>query len=147
MITERIKVRGDVLVTLIFEDGHTEVHSKQNLLMRVGKTFLCQLLAGPGATTEYIGKLAFGTSNTPTADTQTSLVAQVLTEAVTASFPAYNSVMFTGVMGVSDGGTNTYQELALLTNATNKMFNRVVVPPLPKSALFSIQVQWTISFQ
>ena len=141
------KMKGDVKVTLLYEDGHTEEVFRENLIMRTGKTLLSKLLAGPGATTEYISKMGFGTGNAVTADTQTSLAAQVLTEAATASFPAYNSVMFTAVMGVSDGGTSVYQELALLTNTTSIMLSRVVIPPITKSALFSIQVQWTISFQ
>ena len=143
---ESIKMRGDVDITLRFRDGHEEAFSIQNLIMQGGKTLLSKLLAGPGATTEYISKIGFGTSNAATVDTQTSLQAQVLTEAVTPTYPAYNSVMFTGTMGVSDGGSGVFQELALLT-AANTMLSRVVIPAITKSALFSIQVQWTISFQ
>jgi len=146
MLQDIMIMSGHVEITLLFADGHKETHFKQNLIMRGGKTLTMRLLAGPTATTEYISKIGFGTSNLATADTQTSLQAQILTEAITFSFPAYNSVMFTGIMGVSDGGSGVFQELGLLTPA-NTMLSRAVIPPITKSALFSIQVQWTISLQ
>jgi len=148
VIKEIINVKGEVKVSLIYEDGRVEVHDHQNLVMRVGKTLLAKLLAhDPAYVNEYISKIGFGTGSAATADTQTALQAQVLTETVTVSYPAYNSVMFTAVMGVSDGGTSSYQEFGLLSNASSILFSRVVTSPLTKSSLFRIQVEWTISFQ
>ena len=148
MQKDAVKVKGELKVSLLYEDGRVVVHEHKNLVMQVGKTILTKLLAhDPVYVAEYISKIGFGTDPTPAADSQTALVAQVLTEAVTLTYPAYNSVMFTAVMGVADGGTATYQELGLLTNATNMLFSRVVISPILKSSLYRIQVEWTISFQ
>ena len=147
MPKDTVKVKGELKVSLLYEDGRAVVHEHRNLVMQVGKTVLCKLLAhDPTYVNEYISKIGFGTNSTAAADSQTALVAQVLTETATPTYPASNSVTFTAVMGVADGGTATYQELGLLTNLTSMLFSRVVISPILKSSLYRIQVEWTISF-
>ena len=149
MIEEIIKVTGEVVVTVTnTETGEVVQTEKQNLVVNNGKTILAKLLGHDAAyINDFIDKIAFGTGNTAAASTQTALVAQVLTKAAAVTYPAFNQVQFSATMTGSEGGTNTFAEIALLSNTNNRMFSRLVISPITKSTLYQIQVDWTISFQ
>jgi len=145
---ENIKVRGDVDIRLYRHDGSMEALEYRNLVVNGGKSILAGLLGNSSAYTgEYIDAIAFGTGSTAPDVSNTTLQTQVLTKTASASYPAFNSVMFTAVMDVADGGTATFQEVGLLSHATQKLFSRLVINPITKSTLYKIEVDWTISFQ
>ena len=144
---EIIKVRGDVKITITGPDGD-EIREYKNLVVNNGKTILARLLGHDVAyAEEYISKIAFGTSGDAPVVTNTALGAEVLAKTATVSYPAYNSVMFSAVMLDTEGGANTFQEMGLKSYNGNILFSRLVIPAITKSALYKIQVDWTISFQ
>jgi hypothetical protein len=113
-----------------------------------GKTILAKLLGHDVAYVgDFISKIAFGTSGTVPVDTNTDLGAEVLQKTATVTYPSINSVMFTATMLDTEGGSLTYQELGLKSDATGMLFSRLVIPAITKSSLYKIQVDWTISFQ
>lgn len=144
---EKIGVRGDVIITITGKDGKQEVREYRNLVVNDGKTILAKLLGHDVAyTDEYINRIAFGTSATSPVVTNTALGAEVLSKAVTVTYPAYNSVQFSATMLDTEGGVSTYQEIGLKSQATGKLFSRLVIPAITKSSLYKIQVDWIISF-
>lgn len=144
---DRITVRGDVKITIRNKGQIVEVIEQKNLVMREGKTILAKRLAGAYATS-MIDRISFGTSATAAADTQTALQGTEVTPAaaITITYPAYNSVMFSNTLLGNEGGTNTFQEIGLFAQ-DEKMFSRIVIAPITKAADRSIEVDWTISFQ
>lgn len=145
---DTIKIRGDVVLTMTYFDGRKERHELKNLVVNNGKTILSRLLGHHASYTgEYVSQIAFGTSSTAAAVTDTALGAQVLAKPATVTYPAFNQVTFSATMLASEGGTNTYQEIGLLSAGTNILFSRLIIGAIVKSALYQIQVDWTISFQ
>jgi len=148
MQQDSIKVKGEVDITILYNDGTTEKRHYDNLVVTNGKTILAKRLAGDVAyASDQISKIAFGTNGTAAVVGNATLGAEVLSKAVTVSYPAANSVMFSATMLDSEGGTSTYQELGLKSHTNNILFSRLVISPITKSNLYKIQVDWTISFQ
>lgn len=149
-IEEIISVRGSVTVKVINAVTgivEQEIH-KDNLVVTSGKKILARLLGHDVAYTgEYVAAIGFGTSNTAAVVGQTALIAKVLEKAATVTYPADNSVKFTATMLDTEGGTSTYQEIGLLSQATGTLFSRLVISPITKSSIYKIQVEWIISFQ
>ena len=148
-MNDLVRVTGTVRITIIEADGRQELIEIKNLVMREAKTILAKLLANDAAyANAYIDRISFGTSDVAAADDQTGLQGTVATPAaaITITYPAYNSVKFTTILLGTEGGTATYQELGLFA-VDEKMFSRVVIAPIVKSADRQIQVDWTISFQ
>lgn len=150
LVGDNATMRGDVSVWLLADDGSKQLHfERKNLIVNGGKTIMARLLGGDASyrNLEHLTKIAFGTSNTAAAATQTALVAQQFEKNATVSYPAFNQVKFTTTMEDGEGGSFTYQELGLKSNATGILFSRLVISPITKSALYKIQVDWTVSFQ
>jgi hypothetical protein len=146
---DHIQVRGDVKITITHESGTKEVRHIRNLVMRVGKTILAKRLANDGSyASSYVNKISMGTSNSAASDTQTDLAGTKATPAaaITVTYPAYNSVMFSSALLGTEGNGNTYQELGLFA-ADNKMFSRTVIAAIVKSSSYKIAVDWLLTFQ
>lgn len=149
-LRENVRMRGDVKVWLINAiTGERQLHARQNLIVRSGKTVMAKLLGGDAAyrNIEHISKVAFGTSATAAVDTQTALVSEQFVKAATVDYPAFNQVRFSSIMEAGEGGSNTYQELGLKSDGGNLLFSRIVIAAVTKSSAYKIQVEWTISFQ
>lgn len=147
-ICEHLTMKGSVVIQVIECSTGKVVQrvEKENLIVDLGKTIASRLLGHDAAyINEYISAIGFGTSNTAAAAGQTTLQTQVLTKAVTASYPTATSVMFSATMLDTEGGTNTFREIGLLSNATAKLFSRLVIGDIVKSTLYKIQVDWTIT--
>lgn len=147
---EPVGMRGDVRVFLApLDGGPAQLVFEKNLIVNGGKTLMAKLLGGDAAykNLEHLTKIAFGTAATAAAATQTALIDETFEKAATVSYPAFNQVMFSTTMEANEGGTSTYQELGLKSDATEVLFSRVVIPAIVKSTLYKIQVEWTISFQ
>ncbi len=147
---EVIRAKGTVRVSLrnVLTGEIVESHD-YNLIVSVGKTILAKLLGGDAAYAglEHISKIAFGTGSTAAATTDTALESEQLAKDVTVSYPAFNKVMFAATMGADEGGSLTYQEMGLKSDATGILFSRIVINPIAKSTLYEIDIEWTISFQ
>lgn len=145
---DRIKVRGDVDIRLYYQNGDMQPIAYRNLVVNGGKTILAKLL---GHDADYIGEyidaIAFGGGATAPDVSNEALEDEILVKAATASYPAFNSVMFSAVMDVYEGGTATFQEVGLVSHSTRKLFSRLAINPIMKSTLYKIEVDWTISFQ
>lgn len=140
-------VRGDVKITLLHRDGTKKVYNYKNLIVNTGFTDFAKLLGGDAAG-EKIDKIAFGTGTTAASITDTSLAAQVLTKAATVTYPAYNQVMFSATMGTSEGGSNVFAEIGLLTATSSILVSRIILSPtITKSTAYQIQIDWILSFQ
>jgi len=145
---EQIGVRGDVDLTLTFEDGTSQLLQYHNLVVTDGKTTLAKLLGGDaGYAAGAVDQVAFGTGSTAPVVGNIALEAEVLTKTATVTYPSASSVKFSATMEANEGGTSTYQELGLKSSGTGKLFSRLVITPIAKSTLYKIQVDWTISFQ
>ena len=147
---ETITMRGDVRIWIEDDNGKRVLHEeKKNLIVNGGKTLMAKLLGGDAAykNLEHLAKIAFGTSATAAAVTQTSLLTEILVKAATVSYPAFNQVRFTATMESAEGGSSTYQEIGLKSDATGILFSRLVISPIVKSSAYKITVEWTISFQ
>jgi len=149
-IGEMIGLRGDLKISVRTLDGTlVEERDIQNLIVNGGKTLVAKLLGGDASykNLEHITKMAFGTSNQAAATADTALIDEQFEKAVTVTYPAYNKVMFATTMEGNEGGSFTYQELGLKSDATEILFSRVIITPITKSTLYKITVEWTISVQ
>jgi hypothetical protein len=149
-IGDQIGVRGDVEIFYEFADGSRQLASaKKNLVVSNGKTILAKLLGGDAnyKNLEHISTIAFGTDDTAAVIGQAALVAEQLEKTVEVDYPAFNQVRFQATMEAAEGGTLTYCELGLKSDATGILFSRIVISPITKSAAYKIQVVWTISIQ
>jgi hypothetical protein len=149
-VGEMMTLRGDLKIFVRELDGTlVEEREVQNLIVNGGKTLVAKLLGGDASykNIEHITKIAFGTSSTAAAAANTALGAEQYEKAVAVSYPAYNKVMFTTTMEGNEGGSFTYQELGLKSDATEILFSRVIITPITKSTLYKITVEWTISIQ
>ena len=145
---EVVRVRGDVTISIFGTDGSVQLLEYHNLVVNGGKSILAGLL-GHSSTyaNEYLDTVAFGTgSNVPDIG-NTGLQTPILTDAAAATYPAFNSVMFTATMQSNEGVGSTFQELGLMSHATGKLFSRLTISPITKDNQSMIQVDWTISFQ
>lgn len=156
-LLDRTSMRGDLRVFLVPVDPETgaeigprTLHAEgKNLIVNGGKTLMAKLLGGDASykNLEHITKIAWGTDGTAAAATQTSLLAEQFEKAVTVDYPAFNQVRFTATMEGAEGGSYTYQEVGLKSDATEILFSRKVISSINKSSAYKIQVEWTISFQ
>jgi hypothetical protein len=144
-------MRGDVKIFLVnAATGKRTLHlEKKNLIVNTGKTVMARLLGGDAAykNLEHITKIGFGTDNTAADSSQTALLAEEFEKAATVDYPAFNQARFTTTMEAAEGGSFTYREIGLKSDATEKLFSRLVISPVAKSSAYKIQVEWTISFQ
>ena len=148
---ETVAMRGDVKIWLIDAmTGERALHQeKSNLIVNGGKTLMAKLLGGDAAyrDLEHLSTIAFGTSSTSAAGSQTALLAQQFSKAVDIDYPAFNQVRFSVTMEANEGGSYTYREIGLLSAETSKLFSRLVIAAITKSSVYKIMVEWTISFQ
>jgi hypothetical protein len=154
---EKVFMRGDVRVWLTPVDPDTGMeigerflhYEKDNLIVSTGKTIMARLLGGDASykNLEHISKIGFGTDATTAAAGQTALLAEQFEKAAGADYPAFNQVRFIATMESAEGGSHTYREIGLKTDATEKLFSRLVISPVTKSSAYKIQVEWIISFQ
>lgn len=148
-VNEMLTMRGDAEILVYDLLGNVvERQEKKNLIVNGGKTMAARRLGGDVAyANDAISKIAFGTSNTAAAGSQTALLAQQFEKAATVDYPAFNQVRFSATMEAAEGGSHTYQEIGLRTATNNYLFSRLVISPITKSSAYRIQVNWTISLQ
>jgi hypothetical protein len=140
------KWAGHIKVTVRYEDGHEQVDEFENLITDVGLDLLVSALNGVDAQIYY---LAWGTSSTAPATTDTTLVAESGRKAVTSAVAGTTGAYVTTVYLSPSDANVAIEELgwfagstASATVDTGVMIARVLYSHT-KSSLESITVERT----
>ncbi|MEM0333259.1 MAG: hypothetical protein QXX30_02210, partial [Candidatus Aenigmatarchaeota archaeon] len=133
-------MKGQVV---ILDQDKKLILRKSNLIVDQAKTIIAKLISGSDLSSNYVSKIALGTSDSLPDITDTSLgneVARVLISNIT--FPSYDKVTFEGYVDNNTANGNTIKELGLFTNGDSQnpnglLFARTTISPLTKDSTFS----------
>jgi hypothetical protein len=142
MISDGIKMTGQVAGTITYADGSTQDFLENNVVVNNGKNLIASRLASNTATA--VTHMGAGTDHTtaPLA-TQSALIAETGTRASVVPTVTTNSVSFAATF---TGRTETLGELGLFNaSSAGTMISRVWIGPFPLTALDSVSFNWTIT--
>lgn len=150
MSEEFLKLNGSVNVKLIGKDGKVkQEHTKHNLIVTVGKTYLAAWLAAATQSTEFMSYIALGTGSTAPASGDTALQTEL-------SGGGYSRVQGTLTNSANvwqnqatfnpGNGTGAITEAGLFSASTSgTMFARQTFSAYNKAAGDTLIVTWTVT--
>lgn len=145
MINETVKLKGDLVITVLDKDGAVkERREEKNLIVSAGLTFICSRMAN--ATAGVMSHMAVGSGTaTPAAantDLGTILGAREPLDSTTASS---NTVTYVSSFEAGEG-TGAVTEAGLFNAASSgTMLCRTVFPVVNKGANDTMAITWTIT--
>lgn len=145
MINETVKLKGDLVITVLDKDGKVkERREEKNLIVSAGLTFICSRMAN--ATAGVMSHMAVGSgATTPAAsntDLGTVLGAREPLDSTTASS---NTVTYVSSFEAGEG-TGAVTEAGLFNAASSgTMLCRTVFPVVNKGANDTMAITWTIT--
>lgn len=150
-LNEQIKLNGNVSVTLIGPDGKIkQQHSKHNLVVTVGKTYLAAWLAAATQATEFMTYIALGTGTSGPSSGDTTLGTEFSGggySRVDGTLTSASNV-WTNTATFSPGnGTGAVTEAGLFSASTvGTLFARQVFSVYNKAAGDTLIVVWNVTF-
>lgn len=133
---------------LIFENGRLiEEWSEDNLILNAYRQIHAKLLGGAGdADDQVLREIAFGTSTTPAASTDTAITGAYTKAFDLVQYPAVNQVQFQFSLAGGENNGMAIGEFGLLTDAGTLYARRVRTTPVVKSSSISLSGTWTVTF-
>lgn len=120
-ISDNVKMKGAIILTVRHKDGSVEVRRKDNLILTSGFDFICNAIANP-TRPALMGYTAVGTGTTAVSSTQTSLVSELARKATTYTHTA-NSKVFTLTTTFAEGeATGAITEAGICNAASGGTF-------------------------
>ena len=140
MFNENLQMTGALTV----EKNGGVIHRVPNLVVTAGRDLVASRLAGGGSNVTH---MAVGSSSTPAAAAQTTLLSQIDRNGLTVSggTAVNNTVEYVSTWSAGDG-TGALTEAGLFTSATGgTMLARTVFSVVNKGVNDSITITWTIT--
>lgn len=144
MLKENLSFTGKLHIKLFALDGTLkEERIIPNLVVNVGKTFICSRMAN--ASTNVMSHMAVGSGSTTPAVGDTALQTEVSRVALTSTTPSSNTITYVGDFGAGVG-TGTLQEAGIFNNVSGGvMVARTTFTAIPKGASDTLSISWTIT--
>lgn len=142
---ERFPMKGILRITVRRKGEVVEEWEDHNLIVNGARNQAARLFAGDGEN-RAIAKIAFGTSGTTPAVTDTEITG-AYTKAVTGfSFPDVGQVQTNWELGTSENNGMAIMEFGLLSADGTLLCRKVRENPIYKEADISIEGHWTWIF-
>jgi len=146
------EIKGKIVLTAKnVKTGEKKViHEDKNMVVKNLRYNRVRLLGGSflpvgDSPTRYIGQIGFGTSGTAETEDDSSLTGMVTATIGTVTYPASNSVKFTGTLGSTVGNGVVFREAGLLFIAPAPyLATRVTFSAMEKSSMWQWEVSWTL---
>lgn len=150
-LNEQIKLNGNVSITLIGPDGQVkQQHSKHNLVVTVGKTYLTTWLATATQSTEFMTYIALGTGTSGPTSGDTALGTEFSGggySRVDGTLTSASNVWTNTATFAPGNGTGAVTEAGLFSaSSVGTMFARQVFPVYNKQAGDTLIVVWNVTF-
>lgn len=148
MITEGLKLRGDVALVLRDKNGNIkEKRDIRNLIVDAGLNFICDRMVS-NSTEAVMSHMALGSGTTAAAAGDTSLESQLGSrEALDSSTVSGSTITYTSSFEAGDA-TGAVSESAIFNAASGgTMLCRTVFAVVNKAADDSLSISWSISLQ
>jgi hypothetical protein len=145
--TDYVSLRG-ILRYTVFKNGvPVENVEEQNLIVTAGRAQVAHLLAGE-FTGRQITKIAFGTSGTAPALSDTQITNAFTKNLIGFVYPAAGQVKFNWNLTTSEANGKAILELGLVCADTTLFSRRIRESgkPINKESDISIEGDWTIVF-
>lgn len=142
---ERFPMKGILRITVRKGGEVVEEWEDHNLIVNGARNQAARLFAGDGEN-RTIAKIAFGTSGTTPAVTDTEITG-AYTKAVTGfSFPDVGQIQTNWELGTSENNGMAIMEFGLLSADGTLLCRKVREKPIYKEADISIEGHWTWIF-
>lgn len=144
MFTESVKVKGNLEVLLLDENGIKKDYRKvDNLVVAVGKDVIAARLLGN--TLAVMSHMAVGTSATAAATSQTALGGEIGRVALDSSTRSSNTLTYIATFPAGTG-TGSLAEAGILNAAsTGNMLCRTTFSTVSKAAGDTVVVTWNVT--
>lgn len=144
MFTESVKVKGNLEVLLLDENGIKKDYRKvDNLVVAVGKEVIAARLLGN--TLAVMSHMAVGTSATAAATSQTALGGEVGRVALDSSSRSSNSLTYIATFPAGTG-TGSLAEAGILNAASSgNLLCRTTFSTVSKAAGDTVVVTWNVT--
>lgn len=146
MINDTLPMRGDLVITVVDENGSIkDKRELKNLVVSAGKTFIASRMAG--VSSNVMGWIAVGTNNTsPTAgDTTLGTETARVATSVSGGTPSTNTVLYSATFSAGTG-TGALTEAGIFNAASSgTMLARTTFSTVNKGASDTMTISWTIT--
>ena len=145
MINETVKLKGDLVITVLDKDGKVkERREEKNLIVSAGLTFICSRMAN--ATAGVMSHMAVGSGTTTPAASNTDLGTVLgAREPLDSTTASSNTVTYVSSFEAGEG-TGAVTEAGLFNAASSgTMLCRTVFPVVNKGANDTMAITWTIT--
>jgi len=145
MINESVKLKGDLVITVLDKDGKVkERREEKNLIVSAGLTFICSRMAN--ATATVMSHMAVGSSTTAPQASDTGLGSALGTrEPLDSTVASANTVTFVSSFEAGEG-TGAVTEAGIFNAATSgTMLCRTTFPVVNKGANDTMAITWVIT--
>jgi hypothetical protein len=145
MINETVKLKGDLVITLLDKDGNVKMQRKEkNLIVSAGLTFICSRMTN--ATSAVMSHMQLGSGNATPAAIDTALGSALgAREPLDSTVASSNTVTYTSSFEAGEG-TGAVVEAGCFNAATGgTMLCRTTFPVVNKGADDTMAITWTIT--
>jgi|TARA_R110000744_G_scaffold258635_1_gene373908 hypothetical protein len=145
MINETVKLKGDLVITVLDKDGKVkERREEKNLIVSAGLTFICSRMAN--ATAGVMSHMAVGSGTTTPAASNTDLGTVLgAREPLDSTTASSNTVTYVSSFEAGEG-TGAVTEAGLFNAASSgTMLCRTVFPVVNKGANDTMAITWIIT--
>ena len=143
-MNDPISFKGELSIKITDEHGVLkEERIVPNLVVTLGKTFICSRMAG--TSTSVMSHMAIGTGTNAAAAGDSTLQTEVARVALTSTTPSTNTITYVGNYPAGTG-TGTLTEAGILNNSSGGvLLARTVFTAIPKGASDTMSISWTIT--
>ena len=144
MFTETIKVKGNLEVVLLDENGAQKDYRKvDNLVVAVGKDVIASRLVGNSL--PVFSHMAVGSSSTSASTSQTALGGELGRVSLDSTVRNSNTITYTATFGAGTG-TGSLAEAGVFNAAsTGNMLCRTTFSAVAKAAGDTIVITWNVT--
>lgn len=143
MLSENLKLKGDLKITLTKPDGSKSVQTVKNLVVDAGLTYIASRLNGDSS--DAVSHMGIGTGTTAAASDDTALESQVSNIVLSDSSRTDNVITFSATYAAGVG-TGAITEAGLFVGSpATAMLCRTVFPVVNKQAADSLAIDWQVT--
>lgn len=143
---DELKLKGSMTAVLIKEDGTTETHFKDNIIVNVGFDFIADAIGKSASRPNVMGWIAVGTGVAAAAAGDTALGTELARGAATYAHTAGTKTFTFTTTFAAGTATGAITEAGVINAASaGTLFDRVVFAVINKSAADTLQVTFTFT--